>query len=146
MTDPNKGPTGMVETHEARFHRELRQSTPISKKHEGYVMGAFRKSREGATDVVHQAVEDRIKGLSHTITNKTPQAALRMADYLQEQAERLAEAAAFLRGNALQLDSRPEMNVEGGIVLQQSYDNDAKVGTFTLRGEMTITTTHGEGG
>lgn len=42
VTDPNKGPTGMTETHEARFHRAIRGI--VSKKLQGKIMGAFRET------------------------------------------------------------------------------------------------------
>lgn len=40
--DPNKGPTGMDESHEARFHRAIKGI--LSKKEQGKIMGAFRES------------------------------------------------------------------------------------------------------
>lgn len=43
MTDPKKGPTGMDESHEARFHRALKGI--VSKKLQGKIMGAFRETQ-----------------------------------------------------------------------------------------------------
>lgn len=42
VTDPNKGPTGMTEAHEARFHRALKGI--VNKKLQGKIMGAFRET------------------------------------------------------------------------------------------------------
>lgn len=53
--DPSKGPSGMTETHEARFHRALKGI--VSKKLQGKIMGAFRESDPARVEPVAEPIQ-----------------------------------------------------------------------------------------
>ncbi len=99
--DPNKGPTGMDESHQARFHRALVKILP--KKLQGYVMGAFRESQP-------------------TFTETSDEARLRLILEVERFAELLRQGAPVLGGGIMIDDKGGVMSIQSNLLIRSDSD------------------------